>query len=203
MPDRSSRPGISPYRPPSPRWAWPSSTRGSSKRNWPQANSLYRLTGAYDWIAGTGWCGAPAAREADRWPRFGAGWPKSWRKRGGNGRHPPTFLRLLIDVGSEADRSALGLRRVHELADGRENGGDGFIVGGELFIEPGLELREPASQFLVRGEQFTQLHEGAHDVDTDLDGARGVEDGGGHNRAVFGESIGKIASPTSTLGWRV
>jgi hypothetical protein len=37
---------------------------------------------------------------------------------------------------------------VHELADGRENGGDGFIVSGELFIEPGLELREPASQSL-------------------------------------------------------
>jgi len=37
---------------------------------------------------------------------------------------------------------------VHELANGREDGGDGFIVDGELFIEPGFELRETARGLL-------------------------------------------------------
>jgi hypothetical protein len=50
---------------------------------------------------------------------------------------------------------------VHELANGGEDGGNGFIVGGELFIEPGLELSESAGQFLVRSEHLAQLHEGA------------------------------------------
>jgi hypothetical protein len=36
---------------------------------------------------------------------------------------------------------------MHELSDGREDGGDGLIVRGELFVEPGLELRESACQF--------------------------------------------------------
>jgi hypothetical protein len=39
---------------------------------------------------------------------------------------------------------------VHELANGEEDGGDGFMVGGELFIESGLDLRESAGELRGR-----------------------------------------------------
>ncbi len=61
-------------------------------------------------------------------------------------------LRLLIDVGGEADATALGRWRVHELSDRRENGGDGLIVGGEFFVEPSFEFIETPGEILVRGE---------------------------------------------------
>ncbi|HWG72119.1 MAG TPA: hypothetical protein VN692_22095 [Steroidobacteraceae bacterium] len=48
-------------------------------------------------------------------------------------------------------------RRVHELANGAEDGGNGFIVAGELFIEPGFELCEAAGQFPVPSEHLAQL----------------------------------------------
>ena len=49
---------------------------------------------------------------------------------------PPhhTTLRLLLKIGGEADRPALRLRWVHELADGREDGSNGLIMFGEFFI---------------------------------------------------------------------
>ena len=46
---------------------------------------------------------------------------------------------------------------------------------------------ELASQRGVRGEQFAQVYEGAHDVETHLDGTGAVEDRGGHDGAVFSE----------------
>ena len=63
----------------------------------------------------------------------------------------------LLEIGGEADAAALGRRRVHELSDGGENGGDGLIVGSELFIEPSFELVEAPGEIFVRGEQFAQL----------------------------------------------
>ena|SRR6266404_9123311 len=59
---------------------------------------------------------------------------------------------LLLDISGEADAAALGRRRVHELADRGEDGGDRRIVGGELLIEPCCELRESARQFFVRAD---------------------------------------------------
>ena len=53
---------------------------------------------------------------------------------------------------------------MHELADGREHGGDGVIVGGELLLDARLELIEPLGQFLVGAQQLAQLHERAHDI---------------------------------------
>ena len=66
-------------------------------------------------------------------------------------------LHLLAKIRGKADRPALRDSRVHELADGGEDGGDGFIVDGELFVEPGLELRKSARQFLVRRELAWRL----------------------------------------------
>jgi hypothetical protein len=60
-------------------------------------------------------------------------------------------LHLLAKIRGEADRPALRDRRVHELANGGEDGGNGFIVDGELFVEP---------------------DEGAHHVDAHFDRSR-------------------------------
>jgi hypothetical protein len=81
-------------------------------------------------------------------------------------------LHLLAKISGEADRPALSDRRVHELADSREDGGDGFIVAGELLVEPGFELCEAAGQFPIGSEHLAQLDEGAHYVDGHFDGAR-------------------------------
>jgi hypothetical protein len=86
---------------------------------------------------------------------------------------PPSLrsLHLLAKIRSEADRPALWYGRVHELADGGEYRGDGFIVDGELFVEPSFELCEATGQFPVRSEHLSQLDEGAH-LDAHFDGAR-------------------------------
>ena len=47
-------------------------------------------------------------------------------------------LFFLVNISRESDWSAFRHRRMHELANSGENRGDGFIVSGELFIEPGL-----------------------------------------------------------------
>jgi hypothetical protein len=67
---------------------------------------------------------------------------------------------------------ALQDRRVHELANGGEDGGNGFIMDGESFVEPSFELCEAAGQFPVRSEHLSELDEGAHHVDAHFDGAR-------------------------------
>jgi len=69
-----------------------------------------------------------------------------------------------------------------------------LIVGGEFFVEPGFELIETPGEIFVRGEQFAQLHEGAHDVDAHGDGARGVQDVGGLDSAVLSEGPGELAA---------
>lgn len=61
-------------------------------------------------------------------------------------------LRLLTDVDGETDATALRCRRVHQLSDGREHGGDGIVVGGELLLDARFELIEPTGKILVRGE---------------------------------------------------
>jgi hypothetical protein len=50
--------------------------------------------------------------------------------------------------------------------------------------------------FLVCYEHISLLHEGTHYVDADLDGTRAIEQHSGHERAVFGEGIGSVASAT-------
>ena len=62
---------------------------------------------------------------------------------------------LLAEVGGESDGSAHGSRRVHELADGREDGRNGLVVSGELLLDARLELIDPVGcysipSFLIR-----------------------------------------------------
>jgi len=93
-----------------------------------------------------------------------------------------------LDVGGETDGAVLWWRRIHEFSDGREDGGDRLVV----VLELDLEFLELASQSGVRGEEFSQLHEGAHDVDSHGDGTRGIEDVGGLDRTMFCESVWPI-----------
>src|SRR6185437_14897528 len=105
---------------------------------------------------------------------------------------------LLPEIGGKSDGPALGSWRAHELADGREHGGDCRVVGGELLLDvlldTRLELIEAAGELLVRGEELAQLHEGAHDVDAHGDGPRAVEDIGCLDGAVLGEGPGELAA---------
>ncbi len=57
-------------------------------------------------------------------------------------------LRLLVDVGGEADAAALRSRRVHQFADGRENGGDRLV----MVLKLAFEFVELAGQGGVRGQ---------------------------------------------------
>ncbi|MDE2451158.1 MAG: nuclear transport factor 2 family protein, partial [Gammaproteobacteria bacterium] len=45
----------------------------------------------------------------------------------------------------------------HELADGREDGGDRLVMSGELLLDARLKLIDPVGKFLVRGEELAQL----------------------------------------------
>ena len=63
---------------------------------------------------------------------------------------------LLAEIGGESDRAALGSRRVHQLADGREDGLDGIVV----VLVLALELIELASKGGIGGEQFPQPQTG-------------------------------------------
>ena len=78
---------------------------------------------------------------------------------------------------------------MHEFSDRREDGGDGFIVLGEFFVDPGFELCKSPGEFLVRAEQFPHPHESTHDLDVDGDGAVAAEDRGEHGHALLGEGV--------------
>lgn len=66
----------------------------------------------------------------------------------------------------EANGSLLRFGWCHELADGLEH-------GGERGVGLGFQGIEPPGEFLVRGEDESQAHEGPHDLDVDGDGPRG------------------------------
>jgi len=67
-----------------------------------------------------------------------------------------------------------------------------------MTVEPDGEFTfqfgQLAREFLRAAEQFAHLHESPHHKDAHADGLRTVEDVGGHDRAVFGESVGKKAA---------
>ncbi len=75
-------------------------------------------------------------------------------------RRTPAVSRLILPDRSliviqgrcEADAALLRDWWIHELADGRENGGDGFIMVGEFLVDLRFKLRKAAGQLLVRGE---------------------------------------------------
>jgi hypothetical protein len=68
-------------------------------------------------------------------------------------------MRLLVfpEIGGKANGTLLGRRRVCELTDLRENGGDRSVMSGELVLDVRLELMKPPDKFLVRGQKLPQL----------------------------------------------
>jgi hypothetical protein len=78
-----------------------------------------------------------------------------------NGHESDGLLRVAV-ISVEADAAALRGGRVHELADRREDGGVGLVVGDELLVGMRLELIEALDQFLVGSEQLAQLPESTH-----------------------------------------
>jgi len=75
--------------------------------------------------------------------------------------------RITRDRG-KSDAAALRWRWVHELADGREDGGDGLLV----VLQLALQLVELPGERGVGSQEFAQAYEGADHKDAHLDGAR-------------------------------
>lgn len=107
---------------------------------------------------------------------------------------------LLREIGGKSDGPALGSGWVHELADRREDGGDGLIVGSELLLETRLELIEATGERPVRGEEFAHAHEGPHDLDVDGDGALAAKHRGEHGHALLGEDVGQVLAVLAAAG---
>ena len=85
---------------------------------------------------------------------------------------------------------------MRELADGREDGGDGFVV----VLVLALQLIELAGQGGVGDQELAQADERADHKDAHLDGSGTVEDGGGHDGAVLGEGEWRKSGVTVLLG---
>lgn len=95
----------------------------------------------------------------------------------------------LLKIGRKSDATALRNLRLHELANGRENGGDRFVMPLEL----ALEFVQLAGKLGIGSQQLAKLDERAHDVEAHFDSTWAVEDSGGHNGAVLGEREGVVA----------
>ncbi len=60
-------------------------------------------------------------------------------------------LRLLVDVGGDADATALRCRRVHKFSDSRERASDGIVVRGKRLLDARFELIEPTGEIRAHG----------------------------------------------------
>src|SRR2546422_7325750 len=87
---------------------------------------------------------------------------------------------------AKADRPTARSRWGHEPSDRVK---DDF----ELSVVFLLERVQLAGERLVRGQQPTESHEGPHDRNVGLDGARTPEDAREHSDAMFSEYVWRIA----------
>ena len=102
--------------------------------------------------------------------------------------------------GGEADGGfGRGFGFLHEVADGVDEGEDLVVV----VLEFVLEFGEFVCELLVGGEEFAEFDEGADDEEAGVDGLRAVEDGGGHDGAVFGEGVGERAASSAPCWFRL
>src|SRR5262250_1627938 len=99
-------------------------------------------------------------------------------------------LFLCAQIRCKSNRASPWARRVHELADRRENSGDGLVMVGELLVEASLQLRELTGELRVGGKHFAQPQKGTHDIDPHLDGFGAVQHISRLNCAVLCESEG-------------
>jgi hypothetical protein len=70
---------------------------------------------------------------------------------------------------TEADATAWLWRRLHEFADG-------IKYGAKLCVVVALQFVETLGKIAVGGNYFSELDEGAHDDDVDLNGAWAAQD---------------------------
>jgi hypothetical protein len=56
-----------------------------------------------------------------------------------------------------------------------------------------LELCDTRGELSVVSDEFAEPDEGANDVEAHVDRTPGVEDGGEHRDAVFGEGVGLVS----------
>jgi len=61
-----------------------------------------------------------------------------------------------------------------------------------------LEFSELRQDLLIAGQSLAHVDESSDHEDAHFDGALGIQDGGGHDGAVFGEGVGKMAAPAVT-----
>jgi hypothetical protein len=90
-------------------------------------------------------------------------------------------------VGGRGNVGPCGRR--HQALDGVDNGDDLLV----MFRELPFELDQLLGEFFVGREEPPKPHEGSHDENAHLDGARSIEHGGGHDGAVLGEGVGQVS----------
>jgi hypothetical protein len=67
------------------------------------------------------------------------------------------LLQVLVEIRGESDGPALARRRIQELTNRGEHGGNGLVVRGELLLEARFQLAEALGEFPVGDEQLAQL----------------------------------------------
>ena len=103
-------------------------------------------------------------------------------------------MSFLIDryPGIETDAPPVRFRWSHEAADGVKY----HSKTGIVFLFKGIELFR---HLVIGGDHLTQLYEGPHDEDIDLNGAFTAQNTGQHGDPLFGEGIGAVAPSASPL----
>jgi len=61
-----------------------------------------------------------------------------------------------------------------------------------MFAHPLSQSFYRPAQLFAGAEDVTELYEGAHNLETRVDGQRAFEDGGQHDGTVFGEGVGSV-----------
>jgi hypothetical protein len=72
---------------------------------------------------------------------------------------------------------------------------EGLVVVEEVFFDFGQAFQDDG----VAHQLLAHLDEGADDIDAHGDGSVGIQDGGRHEGAVFGEDPGRVSTPAADL----
>ncbi len=93
-----------------------------------------------------------------------------------------------VSLMKEADaRFACGQWRDHQLPNGLENSLEVLVVLARF----AFKFFELAGEIFVRGHNFAEPHEGAHDRDIDFDRTVAPEYARKHSYALLGENVGE------------
>ena len=93
----------------------------------------------------------------------------------------------------KADPAAIWLRWNHQLS----NGVDQILNLAVVVFKTTFQFTQFCDDLLIGCERFPHAHEGAHDEDTHLNCAFGIQNSRGHDCTVFSESQGQITAAPS------